>query len=61
MHDEFVCSFMLNYALKLMICLGDTNGCVEPCGVGGRHGGVSVVVGASLSVGGAIQHLKVGN
>ena len=29
--------------------------------VGGRHGGVSVIVGGRLSVVGAIQRLEVGN
>ena len=38
--------------------LGDTSGCVEACGVGGRHGEASVVMGGRLGVGGAIQRLK---
>ena len=53
-------------ALNLAICLGDSSGCVEARGVGGRHGGASVVMGGRSSMGdsiqrlGAIQRLEVG-
>ena len=41
--------------------IGDTSRHIEDRGVGGRRGGVSVVVGGRLSVGGAIQTLEVGD
>ena len=47
--------------LKLSICLCDVNGHVESCVEGGRHGGVSVVMGGRLSVGGDIQRIEVGD
>ena len=40
--------------LKLAICLGDANGQVEACGVSGRNGRVSVIMGRRSSVGGAM-------
>ena len=43
--------------LKLAIRLGGAIGCVESCGVGGRHGGLSVVLGRRLIVGDVIQRL----
>ena len=45
--------------LKIAVCLGYASGRVEARGVGGKHGGVSVVVGGHFSVGGAIQRLEV--
>ena len=40
--------------LKLAICLGDASGKVEACGVSGRNGGVSVIMGRRSSVSGAM-------
>ena len=39
---------------------GEENDEARDCGVGGRHGGVSVVVGGRSGVGGAIQRLEIG-
>ena len=40
---------------------GEENDNARDRGLGGRHGGVSVVVGGRLSVGDSMQHLEAGD